>query len=352
MSSPVDSTASAAAELSSVTLHQAFPQLWPRLLAMRQHGRIAHAYLLVGDDAELLEAAARAWGALCACHAPTSAGRPCGSCPPCRSFATGRYREAYELRPQSKSRQILVEEMRDFEHQLNLTAAPGCLKIGMVVEADRLNEQAQNAFLKTLEEPPANLMLVLLTTSPKLLLPTIRSRCQTLSLRRNRRRFPLLEHVDIRPILARLQRGAGAAVGLEGAARLLAACRQLGQMAEEGQAADDDDPSLVDQDAGLKKRLEEQRAARLQADYLRLRSQLCAMIESWFQQRYLAALGMAAGELPNPELAATPPTDGAVLALEADFLEAGRLSRFLDSNIDERLAFEAFCLAICRKSQS
>lgn len=81
------------------------------------------------------------------------------------------------IRPRSKSRRISVAEIRDLEHTLHLAAPKGMTKVGVIVDADRMNEQAENAFLKTLEEPPNGTLLLLLTTRPQRLLPTILSRC-------------------------------------------------------------------------------------------------------------------------------------------------------------------------------
>ncbi len=81
------------------------------------------------------------------------------------------------LRPRAKSRIITVEEIRDLEHTLQLASGPTTYKIGVITHADRLRESAENAFLKTLEEPPPQTLLMLLTAQPQRLLPTIRSRC-------------------------------------------------------------------------------------------------------------------------------------------------------------------------------
>jgi len=81
------------------------------------------------------------------------------------------------IRPRMKSRRIGVEEIRNLEHTLHLAAPGGACKVGVITEADRMNEQAANAFLKTLEEPPNNTLLLLLTDNAQRLLPTILSRC-------------------------------------------------------------------------------------------------------------------------------------------------------------------------------
>lgn len=86
------------------------------------------------------------------------------------------------IRPRMKSRQIGVDIIRDLEHTLHLAAPEGTYKIGVILEADRMNDQAANAFLKTLEEPPGRTLLLLLTANPQRLLPTILSRCLNIPL--------------------------------------------------------------------------------------------------------------------------------------------------------------------------
>ncbi len=86
------------------------------------------------------------------------------------------------VRPRSKSRQILIDEVRELEREMHLTAPGGRWKVGVIVDADRMRDGPANAFLKTLEEPPPQCLLLLLTANPEFLLPTIRSRCVDLVL--------------------------------------------------------------------------------------------------------------------------------------------------------------------------
>lgn len=90
----------------------------------------------------------------------------------------------HQVDPESKSRRILVEQIRSLENALRMKAARASWKFGVVNDADRLMPQAANAFLKTLEEPPANSVLILATALPEALLETIRSRCVHVPLRR------------------------------------------------------------------------------------------------------------------------------------------------------------------------
>ncbi len=87
------------------------------------------------------------------------------------------------LRPGSKSRSILIADVRAASPFLALRAEEGATKLVIIVEADRMKEEAANAFLKTLEEPPPQTLIVLITEQPSRLLPTILSRCVRMDLR-------------------------------------------------------------------------------------------------------------------------------------------------------------------------
>src|ERR1700688_1675311 len=101
-------------------------------------------------------------------------------------FVNGHLADAADfhgIEPESRSRKILVEQIRELEASLRMHATRAKVKFGVVYEADRLMAQAANAFLKTLEEPPDHSMLILVTALPETLLDTIRSRCIEVSLR-------------------------------------------------------------------------------------------------------------------------------------------------------------------------
>src|SRR5262249_14701944 len=86
-------------------------------------------------------------------------------------------REIFLARPESKSRRIVTAQIRALEHALQMRAANGRHKVAIVSDADRLQTEAANAFLKTLEEPPKDSLLLLLTALPEALPETILSRC-------------------------------------------------------------------------------------------------------------------------------------------------------------------------------
>ncbi len=94
-------------------------------------------------------------------------------------------REVFTAEPESKSRRIVIEQVRELEHTLQMRAIGGRLKVAIIFEADRLQPQAANAFLKTLEEPPKDSLLLLLSALPEALPDTIVSRCIAISLSPN-----------------------------------------------------------------------------------------------------------------------------------------------------------------------
>jgi DNA polymerase III subunit delta' len=101
---------------------------------------------------------------------------------------SAKAREIFIARPESKSRRIVIEQVRDLEHALQMRASNGRCKVVIIFDADRLQAQAANAFLKTLEEPPKDSLLLLLSALPEALPETILSRCIAIPLAANDQR--------------------------------------------------------------------------------------------------------------------------------------------------------------------
>lgn len=134
------------------------------LLHARQRGRLPHALLLTGTARAGTHQLAQAMAAeLNGARAD--------------SLETLRHPMCRVLRPGSKSRKILIEDIRNVEPFLALRADEGETKLVIIQEADRMMEEAANAFLKTLEEPPPQTVIILITEQPSRLLTTILSRC-------------------------------------------------------------------------------------------------------------------------------------------------------------------------------
>ncbi|HUO20738.1 MAG TPA: hypothetical protein VMU44_13285 [Steroidobacteraceae bacterium] len=144
-------------------------------------GRLPHALLIheaPGAGGDWLAAfAAR----LALCQHPSEA--PCGTCTGCRRALAWQHPDLARVAPLEDSRQIRIEQLRELSAELALTSHAGGYKVGIVTPADAMNRFAANALLKTLEEPPAGTLLVLVVTQPSRLPPTVLSRCQRLSVR-------------------------------------------------------------------------------------------------------------------------------------------------------------------------
>ncbi len=142
-------------------------------------GRLAQAYLVVGHvAAEGVPFADAVLGRLL-CRGTV---KPCGTCSACSQLAARRHPDAVWIEPEKKSRVIDVERIRELQKLVYQTSLGGGWKAVVLVAADRINDSAANAFLKTLEEPPARCLFLLLTDSPQSILPTILSRCQRMVL--------------------------------------------------------------------------------------------------------------------------------------------------------------------------
>ena len=138
-----------------------------RLSDARKSGRLAHAYLLSGPAGS-----GKAW------LATELAGMILGFNP----AETTSHADLYQVAPESKSRRIVAEQIRTLEHALQMKPLLGIHKVVILHDADRMQPQAANAFLKTLEEPPEGCHILLTTTLRDAVLTTILSRCITVPL--------------------------------------------------------------------------------------------------------------------------------------------------------------------------
>lgn len=165
-------------KLSAVVGH---PRAIARLAAAAESGRVPHAVLLLGPAGVGKRTLADAFAARLLCDAPVRADA-CGTCAQCTRVAAGTHPDLQIVTRESERRDIRIEQVRELTRWLGLQPLMTDRKVAIVDEAQCLNENGQNALLKTLEEPPASSVLVLLATSAALMLPTVRSRCQVLRL--------------------------------------------------------------------------------------------------------------------------------------------------------------------------
>jgi DNA polymerase-3 subunit delta' len=173
-------------------------------------GRVAHSYLFAGPDGVGKGLAARALAKALNCESPVggatvghsvgpSAGDDkvdsCGVCTSCKTMDEGFHLNLVKVEPVEGL--LKIDQIRDLQNALKYRVASG-RRVAIVGGADRLIKAAANAFLKTLEEPPADSIIILVTSRPAELLPTILSRCQRINFR------PLPEEVVSRVLIKRL----------------------------------------------------------------------------------------------------------------------------------------------------
>jgi DNA polymerase-3 subunit delta' len=271
-----------------------------RLQRSLRNGRLAHAYLLIGPRGSGKEAVARTLAQALNCEQQEH--DACGRCDSCQRIAKGIHPDIHLLKPESKSRRIKIEQIREFENIVRLRPNMARIKVGIVLEADCLQEQAANAFLKTLEEPPARTVILLLTAEPQRLLPTILSRCLRLTLGRTaaaesayrQRILPLLVEFagQAKPGVAAIYRFHAALTKL-----LEQIKAEIGERLKEEEAAVDTDN--LEHEA-LEK-LEDEAKARLEGEWRAAREQVLQELFTWFSDILLCVENAPAEVLEHPE---------------------------------------------------
>jgi DNA polymerase-3 subunit delta' len=163
--------------------------LWRRAVAAES--RQAHALLLSGPPGQGKRDFAEAYAARVLCRRPDAQGHACGECEGCRLRLSGNHPDLLRIVPEADlpeeaqsggktkpSSQIVVDQIRALREQLSVTAHQSSLRVVLIDPAEAMNMNTANALLKLLEEPPAGSLFLLVSSAPRRLLPTIRSRCQ------------------------------------------------------------------------------------------------------------------------------------------------------------------------------
>jgi len=311
------------------------------LARARDHGRLGHAYLITGPkEARHEDFAARVLDLMVGEKHHTLEG--------------WEGQGAIVLRPQSKSRRITIGEdgddlgtIRFLEKMIRRTAAPNGWKLGIIVDAERMNVQAQNAFLKTLEEPPPNTLLLLLTTQPEQLLPTIQSRVIEVGLMPPEGARTFTEHENkLLIVLEKMAaRNAGAISGaLSLKADFEAILEELHDDLKKRHEAEferETEHYGKTTDGSWLKQREDQVEAAIEADYIQQRSALMDLLLSWFGDVARQQAGAEHLDLPRHQKA----TSGlAAKWSPAEVSKRIRILRQLEShlhtNVNEGLALE------------
>lgn len=156
-----------------------------RLETAVEGGRLPHALLLHGPEGVGKERFAAVLAAGLFCRRPQRGGIvPCGACAECSLARAGSHPDLHWLRRPEDRKSVGVDAVREACDQLGMTSLRSGYRIAIVTPAHVMTTSAQNALLKTLEEPSSRTLLVLVTSRPSVLLPTLRSRCQRIEIPR------------------------------------------------------------------------------------------------------------------------------------------------------------------------
>ena len=266
-------------------------------------------------------------------------------------FAANRA-EIFVASPESKSRRIVIDQVRSLEHALQMRSVSGGRKIAILIDADRLQPQAANAFLKTLEEPPRDSLLLLLTSLPEALPDTILSRCVSIPLIACQQAEVAPEEAELVQLLRTCATGKASGVEnvyriAQGFHRVLAGVREriveennAALKAEETRYKNSTDGSWLDDREDYYKALTE-------SLYTQRRAHLVEILFVWWSDVLRAAMKVDRRNLPD----ATNETAAVATRLKvSDILRRIRrleeMRDHLDRNIQEALAIEVAFLKV------
>jgi DNA polymerase-3 subunit delta' len=301
-----------------------------RLHTAQTQGRLAHAYLITGPA-----------GSGTRQLAEQLTGLILGA-----SDAPLKHADAHVIEPESKTRRIRIDAIREMERELHLRSSLGGPKVGVVFDADRLMEGAANAFLKTLEEPPAQSHLLLVSSQPDQLLETILSRCIEVPLRAivkpplSPRQETLLQIMQSTATQGSTDL-AGAFGLVQQFTRLLADAKEA--IGDETGAALKKEEALYNQ-VGDKKGLEDREEyykALTEARYRGERGGLIEVMEQWFADALRQQHGV--DTLDHPTFAPATAALAAAMSTPQLLRRSAALAELRDNfnrNVQEQLALE------------
>jgi DNA polymerase-3 subunit delta' len=273
----------------------------------------------------------------------------CDACPSCVKINNDVHADIHWARPESRSRVVTIDQVRELMREMQLKPTEARFKVAVLAGADRLNVQAANAFLKTLEEPPAKSVLILLSTEPSRILETILSRCLRVNFAGGARRdltsaeTAWLEKfssvaIEQKTLLGRYHL----------ADMLLQKLGEIRAQAEEMLGARSPLQKYDDVEKDLREKWEEELAAAVEAEYRRRRADLLLLVQCWLRDVWLATLAAGKELLNFPQLAGTRALAGKISPRQAlenlQTLEATQ--RLLYTNVQEALALEVGLLKL------
>lgn len=338
-----------------------------------ERGRLGHAYLFSGQELGELEAIALTLGKTLNCLEPVKKNDVaidcCDKCLNCQKIEHGNHADVLWLRPESRLRLIKMNQVvrrddsppRVLLEFVNLKATESVYKIGVVVAADRMNEQAANAFLKTLEEPPANSILVLLTTEPQRMLETISSRCLRLNFGGDAQRP--LSTAQMAWLSGFSDAAATDQKSLLGRYRLMdVLLKKLNETKagiDETLSAQSPLQRYKDAEKDLQEKWEDELKAAIEAEYRRQRSDLLAVLHWWLRDVWVRKIRSQKSEVGGqrsqgdallrfPEITGSERVAQRISAADAleNLTVMEQIQRWLYTNVQEALALEVGLLKL------
>ena len=304
-----------------------------------QQNRLAHAYLISGPPGSGKQLLAAELASLVN---GTNA----------NDVFSSKAREIFVARPESRSRRIVISQIRELEHTLQMCASNSRRKVAIISQADRLQPQAANAFLKTLEEPPKDSLLLLLSALPEALPDTILSRCIPIPLASNGERKNKQEEEKLVKLLQQTAREHSWTV--QYAYRLAQGFQRLLRLSRE-QIKIETDEALKGEEARYKnstdgawlEEREEYYKALTESLYLQRRAELIEILFAWWTDVLRAGSSVDRRDLPDAR------KETGALAKRFTTPEILRKIRCLEElrdqlgrNIQEALAIEVTFLGI------
>ncbi len=334
------------------------------LVHAKNTGRLSHAFLINSPDPVVRKEFAAVVMMIAGCPCSKN-GIPDGTCTFCKQVINGTYADCQSVFPVGKMYQIKVGErinpepntLRYLLDHIGYTSGK-YRKFGVIHDADRMNSEAQNALLKTLEEPPPETTMILTAANPSALLPTTRSRCQLLTLPDNKYKFEFDGIKECCEALHELCFGCGCdLIRIEVAAqKLIGVSARLSEQAKssaEAEFAAEMESARRSEDASFIKRIEGRKNDAASGAYIRERRSFIAAITTFCSQIFLLSNGAAVADLPNGELfdhLAIPvdikPERAARILKEAEDLEYT-----LRFNVNDELALRTFAVNIAMDIQ-
>ncbi|HEX5223338.1 MAG TPA: hypothetical protein VFZ59_27505 [Verrucomicrobiae bacterium] len=325
-------------------------------------GRLGHAYLFSGNQIDTLELLAKTLAKTLNCRNPKRiegvAVDCCDECLSCQKVDHETHGDVFWLRPESRSRQIEIHFIthrpksppRVLLDAINMKPNESEFKIAIISGADRLTPPAANAFLKTLEEPPAKSVLILLSTEPQRILETILSRCLRLNFGGEGARkwdAGLLEW------LAKFSELAGAEQkSLLGRYRLMdvlaSRLAETKTRVEEELTARSPLEKYDDVEKDLRERWEDELKAAIEAEYRRRRTELLLLVQWWLRDVWLHTLKSGREFLNFPQIAGAERVAARITSQQAmeNLRVAEQTQRLLYTNVQEALAIEVGLLKL------